>query len=519
MMKGTSVMINQDLKNKIKDTIGRYEVKCDHLELQINALKNVINQLILSPMGTNSEVDGHLEQFQKQLDEEIDPDTLDKKVTFLVTLLAKLQKKKKANNDAISNLIKQSAESIGRLATKSKDKKAISKLQQMLDDKLESHSILINFNEVLTQCVSSVMKEREELDQIKNTNYKAGEVNTKVNESLQQLLEHLAIPKDLDAKKEKIKANLSQKMHDDDLSKIIDGLTDLVVDAFNVEQTRFKGFLQQVTTQLQDVDVYLKLASNNSKLANENTNQLEHGIQDNINQIKTHLDSSSSIEELTSQVKQNLDGIGERLKQFKEKEALREKELESKIVDLKTKLADSEQSADEIKSILSSQKYKINHDTLTGLPNRASYEEHISEAFQRWKRSGKTLALAVCDIDHFKKINDTFGHLAGDKVLKKVADLLNSSIRNIDFIARIGGEEFVIVFEQTSSKVAAGILEKLRQLIEECQFYYRENKVSVTVSFGLSEVSEGDDIESLFIRADNAMYKAKNAGRNRSEVL
>lgn len=110
-------------------------------------------------------------------------------------------------------------------------------------------------------------------------------------------------------------------------------------------------------------------------------------------------------------------------------------------------------------------------------------------------------------------------YLAGDKVLKKVAMIFKSSIRTVDFIARIGGEEFVFIFEQTSSKEAFGILEKLRKLVEDCLFYYRDKKVDVTVSFGLTTVTEEDDIESLFMRADNAMYKAKNAGKNRVEIL
>ncbi|MGL6029702.1 MAG: GGDEF domain-containing protein, partial [Legionella sp.] len=111
------------------------------------------------------------------------------------------------------------------------------------------------------------------------------------------------------------------------------------------------------------------------------------------------------------------------------------------------------------------------------------------------------------------------GHLAGDKVLKKVALLLKSAIREHDFIARIGGEEFVLIFNQTTSDTALPILQQLRQLIEECQFFYHEHKVEVTISFGLTSVITHDDAESIFIRADNAMYKAKNSGRNCIEII
>lgn len=515
-------MIDLELKKKIINTISRYEVKCDKMQGQIDALKNAINQLIIPPMGVYFEMDDHLAEFRKQIDDEIDPVVLEKKVHFLAALLTKIQKKKSEHTHMISGLIKQSTDSISRLANRAQDKRAVGKLQQMLDKEVEHHAILVNFNEVLTQCVSSVTKDLEELQNNKSDDSrKNGELNisVKINDSLNQLINHLSIPKDLDKKKEQIKINLDNQLKNDELIKTIDELTELVVDAFNVEQNRFKGFLKQVSNQLQDFDVYLKKSTSNNKEALEDSLSLENGIQENIDQIKSHLDNSTTIEELAVKVSKNLDGIGSRIQEYRSNEKKRGEVLEKQVQSLQLKLTESEQSAEEIKNLLSFQRYRINHDSLTGLPNRESYDEHLLDAFQRWKLTETEFSMAVCDIDRFKRINDTFGHLAGDKVLKKVAELLKSSLRSSDFIARIGGEEFVIIFEQTSSKTAAVVLEKLRKLVEECQFFYRENKVDVTVSFGLTTVKKEDDIESLFIRADNAMYNAKNGGRNRVEIL
>ncbi|KTD47585.1 GGDEF domain-containing protein [Legionella quateirensis] len=516
-------MIDQELKKKIVNTIGRYETKCDKMQVQINALKNVINQLIITPLGINYEMDDQLSKFRDQLDAEFDPAVLEKKVKELVEIFTKMQNKKSENSRVISSLIKQGVDSVSRLANKSQDKRAVSKLQKMLDSEIENQAILVHFNEVLTQCVSSVIKELDDLSQVSTVNEKIknkeGEISLKINESLHQLIDHLSIPQDLDAKREEIKLLLEHQLTNDDLNRFIDGLTELVVDAFNVEQNRFKGFLQQLTSQLHDFDIYLKTSSTNQKNAALESRKLEHGIQDNIDQIKNHLDNSKTIEELSAKVSQNLELIGERIRSFRESEQLREKELEQQIVTLQSKLAVSEQNAEEIKNLLSFQKYRINHDSLTGLPNREAYEEHVLDAFQRWKLNSKSLSLAIGDIDHFKHINDNFGHLAGDKVLKKIAMILRSSVRKLDFISRIGGEEFVFIFEDTPGNQAYSILEKLRNLVEHCQFYYRDKKVDVTVSFGLTTVIEGDDLESLFMRADKAMYKAKNSGRNRIEIL
>ncbi len=514
-------MIDQELKKKILNTISGYELKCDKMQLQINGLKNAIHQLIISP-GINHAQDENFFQLRDELDAEFDAVAFEKKVNYLAEVIIETHKKKTEHGRVLSDLIRQGTDSISRLASKPQDKKAISKLQKMMAGDPESHIILVQFNEVLSQCISSVTGEIDELGKIIKLNTSNKEptgISTKVNDSLQQLLNHLSIPQDLDAKKEYIKNSLDKQLNGEDLSKIIDGLTELVVDAFNVEQNRFKGFLEQLTHQLQDFEVFLKSSSDTRTQATEESRQLEHGIQDNLNQIKNHLDTSKTIEELSAKINQNLKMIGERIKEYHFNEQNRQIEYEKQVVKLQAKLSESEQNAEEIKNLLSFQKYKINHDSLTGLPNRESYEEHIFDTLQRWKKHGKALSLAVCDIDHFKHINDTFGHLAGDKVLKKVASIFKSSIRNVDFIARVGGEEFVFIFEQTSSQSACILIEKLRKMVEECQFFYRDNKVEVTVSFGLTTVVKGDDMESVFVRADNAMYKAKNAGRNRIEYL
>lgn len=522
-------MIDQELKKKIVNTISGYELKCDKMQLQINSFKNIINQLILTSVGINYEMDDHLTQLRNKLDAEFDAGALEKEVNGLVKIPAKLQKIKTEDRKKIANLLKQGTESISRLAKKSHDKRAISKLQKMLSTEVESQAILVHFNEVLTQCVSSVIRELEEIPDVsKQDGLESNqlEISPKVNESLQQLLNHLSIPSDLDLKREHIKTSLEKKLIGEDLTKVIDKLTELVVDAFNVEQNRFKGFLQQLTNQLRDFDIYLKATSDNHKQASEDSRQLEHGINDNLNQInenineiKNHFDNPTTIEELTGKVKQSLDMIGDRLKEYRNNEKNRELEYQKKVLVLQEKLSESEQNAEEIKSILSFQKYRINHDSLTGLPNRESYDEHIIDSIQRWKRDPKILSMAVGDIDHFKRINDNFGHLAGDKVLKKVATILKSSIRTTDFIARVGGEEFVFIFEQTSSKAAHAILDKLRKLIEDCQFIYRNDRVDVTISFGLTSIKADDDIESLFMRADSALYKAKDGGRNQVKIL
>lgn len=155
-------------------------------------------------------------------------------------------------------------------------------------------------------------------------------------------------------------------------------------------------------------------------------------------------------------------------------------------------------------------------DVLTGLHNRLSFMEYSIKEMQRTIRYKHPLSIILSDIDHFKVINDTYGHAEGDKALKAVATIIIQNLRNNDFPARIGGEEFAILLPETNLKSAMPIAERIRAVLEESVKV--ENK-SVTCSFGIATLHDDDtSIDSLLSRADAALYVAKNNGRNRVEI-
>jgi diguanylate cyclase (GGDEF)-like protein len=125
------------------------------------------------------------------------------------------------------------------------------------------------------------------------------------------------------------------------------------------------------------------------------------------------------------------------------------------------------------------------------------------------------LSIIIFDIDHFKEVNDRYGHSAGDYVLKTIADIVRESIRKIDYFVRWGGEEFMIISSETNLKDVSALAERIREIIESSTF---EDVGKVTVSFGVTEFRANDTEDSLIKRADDAMYEAKKKGRNRVEV-
>lgn len=160
-------------------------------------------------------------------------------------------------------------------------------------------------------------------------------------------------------------------------------------------------------------------------------------------------------------------------------------------------------------------------DPLTGIYNRRGFEINANQLLPEYSEAGGNLSLLVIDIDHFKKINDTFGHLFGDKVIRAIADILKSKVRGQDSVARIGGEEFVVLLADTDTKGATVVAEQIRKTVENCKIHPHGEKEAiggVSVSIGISFLNKGESLFDLLDHADKALFKAKNEGRNKTTI-
>ena len=153
-------------------------------------------------------------------------------------------------------------------------------------------------------------------------------------------------------------------------------------------------------------------------------------------------------------------------------------------------------------------------DALTGLSNRRAFDQKMEECFQKWNQNKQLFSLALVDIDHFKRINDTYGHPAGDAVLREIASRLKGFSDEAVHIARFGGEEFAILF-QASATASAAVMEKIRCALQDKPIDADGHSIKVTLSSGVSQIANNDRIAKLVRRSDEALYTAKMAGRNR----
>jgi diguanylate cyclase (GGDEF)-like protein len=155
-------------------------------------------------------------------------------------------------------------------------------------------------------------------------------------------------------------------------------------------------------------------------------------------------------------------------------------------------------------------------DALSGLLNRRGFSLLASDAFNLYRRSERSLAVLLLDIDLFKKVNDTYGHAAGDAVIQTVGTALTKALRSSDIIARFGGEEFIVLVHGADANGIITIAQNLRRAIEALPIEHQEQRLSITISIGGAMAHAADrDIQDVIERADGALYKAKAAGRNR----
>ncbi|WP_458725601.1 sensor domain-containing diguanylate cyclase [Pseudomonas mandelii] len=157
-------------------------------------------------------------------------------------------------------------------------------------------------------------------------------------------------------------------------------------------------------------------------------------------------------------------------------------------------------------------------DSLTELPNRRGFDLLAAQAMLEARREPKPLTAMLLDLDHFKALNDTYGHLAGDQVLIGFARDLESCLRHSDIVCRWGGEEFIVLLKDTDGETGLMIAEKIRQHVEQQRYAYDGKELQLTVSIGLTTLQVDETLHTLLSRADHAMYRAKQAGRNRTCV-
>lgn len=336
------------------------------------------------------------------------------------------------------------------------------------------------------------------------------------HEILLRLLERIDVPARLAEKVVAIKELLAaaDEVHTE---KAIRAIADLIGEMrlqVHEEKSEIEAFLKLMGERLQEIDVTFQQNVLTQRESFEGGRELDSAVKAQVQGIEDSVTQAQDIVSLKEALHQRVEAIRSHMQEFRNAEEQRISAAEQQVAHLTNRLQDAHKESDKLRQRIKRERDLAMVDPLTGIANRFAYNERLAQEVARWKRYKNPLVLSVWDVDHFKQINDSYGHQAGDKVLTVIARLFQDKVRETDFAARFGGEEFVLLLPETDLEKASVVAEHIRQSVEACEFHYRGNPVPITISCGLSEFREGDSPEQVFARADAALYKAKENGRN-----
>lgn len=558
-------------KDKYLTALEEFELSQKKDQQRLDLLRRGLVRVSLAADGLDPTLDEQLDEIRTALRGGRDIQTLEPVIAQLERTIVALDDRRKDESGELRNLIDTQMEKYLELSLPRADKSTIKKLRKSLPHLLSGNSgnadIIKHLNTTHNQVTNHLLQRIEELSEGRGgllsrlfgsanspppvqpePESNDSDVTTEESVSLDDdelegipihqqeapssedphlldrlghilctLLEHLDVPPDYNTRKEQLVNRIRSPFQLDHLPDFLDETSQLVASTRLMAQKEFEGFLVALHQRLNDIQEFLITARQGEERSQVNQEKLDKDVRQELADMRVSVESSSDLGKLKLDIESMVNRIVAAVDIFHSEEKQRRDEIYEHMATLGQRMATMEGEALELKNSLEAQRLEALRDALTELPNRAAYNDQIVAEFSRWRRHGRPLSIAIIDIDHFKQVNDSLGHLRGDKVLKLVAREVSRRIRNEDFVARYGGEEFVAIMPETDLQSAYAAMEKVRLSIAECPFNFNQQRIPITASFGIATFHEGDEIETCFERADKALYKAKESGRNRIE--
>ncbi|MDN4500913.1 diguanylate cyclase [Alteromonadaceae bacterium BrNp21-10] len=339
-------------------------------------------------------------------------------------------------------------------------------------------------------------------------------LHQQICDELLQLVNQLPPSKEQESELKNIRQRIIQGISHQELLEccliIIKAILKEVID----ERQYAEKFVISMHTALNDMSASIDHSIKHTEINLETKKKANDAIKSQLVDIGDAVENAQDLEQLKQQTAEYLQRLSLSLNERENADHDEQLNLINLLSAMQAQLTTLEQQAASYKHRLSEQKSNSHTDPLTQIPNRLAYTERVEVEIARWQRYGHALSFALIDIDLFKNINDHYGHTAGDKTLQVIAQHIQRQLRGSDFIARWGGEEFVLLLPQTNQEQLRPPLESIREHIAHIPFKFKNKNVTITISIGATQLTSDDTVESAFERADSALYKAKSDGRN-----
>ena len=506
-----------DLKEALKQSDSKLpQEEIEQIVVSILSLKKEkdtdasrTNQLVtnvIQLLSNDNQFDQHFEAVNEINNDiqtnSIDPASRLKSINDVISNINKSAATKKQKPDTFKVFLRKLAEHQGTetsLADLCKKSIALKSEQEKL--------------KIISQCIEKINSQSSQ----QGSNTLTSTTSKKEISHLVTMLDWITIPGKSQAKLDTLKQQLAQRSEDADVTSLLRRVALTISNAYmevQAELIETEGFLKKVTHQLNEITLQVADIETLENESFSNSISLSTEMEKQINLIQTGVDKADSIENIKNTINNRIEVIQNNMDQFISVEQNRKKTSTNNHKKLTDRLNDMESETKKLREGIEKERNKAYTDALTKIPNRMAFDERIAHEYRRWKRYNNKLTLCLIDIDKFKNVNDTYGHKAGDIVLRTVAEKCISKVRGSDFFCRYGGEEFALILPETDLSAAITVAESLRESIEACAFQYGDKTVAITISCGLAEFKGKDNLDTIFKRADKALYEAKNSGRN-----
>ncbi|WP_293269102.1 GGDEF domain-containing protein [Neptunomonas sp.] len=503
-----------DWKKKYKEAA----LEIDNLEKNQNndQLRLAVSHLTLGLQGQSEDLDGELASLRNTLNSTTHKPPPRKLVANIEKHVRKLDQSREDTAKAVTGSVRDWIQLLKKHFTlEAAENKTLAELDSATADSVER---LYKFPPLIKSLVAlqvtAFSSTKAELSTA--TNQLSIDVDLSlISSELLQLINVLNLTGERGQKSHDIVDRIEKGIKLEELADVLSKVVELAQLAAVTSNEDFENYLINLNTQLVEVQGFLEESHSEQTTAGDAHKQLDLQVRRDVGTISKAVKDSHDISELKTSVSSQLLEIVRAMDEFKRSEEDRDERLQERYDALMQHVSEMEDETKRVKAHMEEERLKARTDSLTGLPNRSAYDDHLNKEFERWGRYQQGFSVAIGDLDFFKRINDTYGHLAGDKVLRLISRVLLRNLRASDFVARFGGEEFVILMPSTEAEEGAKAIEKLRDAISKSPFNFHGKRVTITMSFGVTQTRESDTKDALFDRADAALYKAKQDGRNR----
>jgi diguanylate cyclase len=389
----------------------------------------------------------------------------------------------------------------------------ISHYENALQAQLKQPSVgLLNSNKTLiTETVTSV-----DTDDLAQSNATLEQVAPKaLLGRFNDILNALVISEKHQADISEIKTTLKGKVSNQLLMSKCLNVFDYIIEDLKQERSTAKIFLSTLSESLTSVQASVSSTIASTQEGHVKNDNLNKELTEKIIAVGSGITDARSLAVIKVDVNEKLEQLTKTLKKKTQLEQEQRDQLLEKLNNMAAKVEQLEQQSQNFEKRIQEQQQRSMQDALTKLSNRAAFDEYFAREMVRYHHQAYDLAITVVDLDNFKRINDNYGHTAGDKTLQVIANTLKKFLGDDAFISRYGGEEFVLIFKNFDKATVISKLDVLRKKVATLPFSFKNNRVNISLSMGVTFIQPNDNVHSAFERADTALYRAKNDGKNR----